>query len=66
MTGEAGKGDTRRPRSISDKEYSKAYDRVFGKKPRWFETKEHKEWVKKARKDQKKIAQKINAKRKRS
>lgn len=50
MSEGAGKGDTPRPKSISEKEYQKRYDDAFGQKPYWFETKKHKKWLKEAEK----------------
>jgi hypothetical protein len=62
MNGESGKGDTPRPKSISDKEYSQKYDRAFGKKPRWFETPKHRRWAERARKEKLKLSKDIDDK----
>ena len=39
----AGKGDSPRPKSISDKEYTKNFERIFGKKIMWWEKKKVKD-----------------------
>jgi len=53
MNGEAGKGDKPRPKSISESEYLKRYEKAFGKTKLWFETQEHKNWVKEAEQEKK-------------
>ena len=57
MHGEAGKGDTPRPKSISEEEYQKKFRDVFGNKLSWFETEEHKKWVEEANEEKKRLVQ---------
>lgn len=45
MNGQAGKGDSPRPKSISEKQYAKNYERAFGKRIPWWAKKEHQEWL---------------------
>lgn len=49
MNGEAGKGDTPRPKSISDKEFTHNFETVFGKKKNWWQKRNHQKWVKEAK-----------------
>ena len=46
----AGKGDKRRPMNCTPEEYAKNFEAAFGKAKPWWETRDHKEWVKKSRK----------------
>lgn len=46
----AGKGDTPRPKSVSDKKFAENFESVFGKKDIWWKSKEHQEWVEEVRK----------------
>lgn len=41
MSEGAGKGDKPRPKSISEKEYGRKYELIFGKKKPWWSSKEH-------------------------
>ena len=51
MHGEAGKGDSPRPKSISDKEYTLNFEKAFGKKKPWWACKKHKKWMEQVEKD---------------
>jgi len=44
----AGKGDKRRPRSVSEKEYTDNFERIFGRKINWWENRDHQQWIKEA------------------
>ena len=44
-----GKGDKPRPKSISEKEYSKRYEDAFGKKRPWW-ARRNKDWLEEAKK----------------
>lgn len=46
----SGKGDSPRPKSISEKEYAKRFEKVFGKKDSYYDSKAHKKWVEEAKK----------------
>ena len=37
MASEAGKGDSPRPKSVSNEEYARNYERIFGRKRSWWE-----------------------------
>ena len=41
MDGNPGKGDSPRPKSISEAEYGKKYEQIFGKKVPWWATEQH-------------------------
>jgi hypothetical protein len=53
VAGQAGKGDKRRPSQIPYEEYVRHFERAFGKKPNWWDTEEHQEWLKEAEADKK-------------
>lgn len=48
-----GKGSKRRPMSCTKEEYENRFNEIFGKKTHWWESEEHKKWVKQSKKEKK-------------
>lgn len=46
----AGKGDTPRPKSVSEEVFTKNFESAFGKKDIWWRSKDHQDWVEEAKK----------------